>query len=68
MQRINGTVKWFDEKKGFGFITDKDSRDYFAHVSEIQGDSERKLNPGDEVSFESLAVEKGNKAMNIELI
>ena len=49
---LTGTTKWFDAKKGFGFITDQDGVDYYVHFSEIQMDGFRKLKNGQEVSFE----------------
>ena len=48
---LTGTTKWFDAKKGFGFITDQDGVDYYVHFSEIQMDGFRKLKNGQEVSF-----------------
>ena len=50
---LTGTTKWFDAKKGFGFITDQDGVDYYVHFSEIQMDGFRKLKNGQEVSFEA---------------
>ena len=47
---LTGTTKWFDAKKGFGFITDQDGVDYYVHFSEIQMDGFRKLKNGQEVS------------------
>ena len=38
--KLNGTVKWFDVRKGFGFISDEEGMDYFVHFSEIQGDGQ----------------------------
>ena len=49
---LTGTTKWFDAKKGFGFITDQDGVEYYVHFSEIQMDGFRKLKNGQEVSFE----------------
>jgi len=61
-----GTVKWFNESKGFGFITQDDGgADVFAHYSEIQGDGFRNLSEGDAVSFEVVQGDKGLKAVNI---
>ena len=48
---MRGTVKWFDVKRGFGFITDEEGMDYFVHYSEIQGDGFKKLRDGQKVSF-----------------
>ena len=61
----NGTVKWFNESKGFGFITQDDGADVFAHYSEIQGDGFKSLAEGDVVSFDVVEGDKGPKAINI---
>ena len=61
-----GTVKWFNESKGFGFITQDDGgADVFAHYSEIKGDGFKNLAEGDAVSFEVVQGDKGLKAINI---
>ena len=49
---LKGIVKWFDVRKGFGFITDEDNIDYFVHYSEIQGDGFKRLKEGKKVNFE----------------
>ncbi len=61
----NGTVKWFNESKGFGFITQEDGDDVFAHYSEISGDGFKNLAEGDDVSFDVTEGDKGPKASNI---
>ncbi|MCK5504814.1 MAG: cold-shock protein [Thermodesulfovibrionia bacterium] len=62
----NGTVKWFNESKGFGFITrDDGGSDVFAHYSEIKGDGFKSLAEGDVVSFDVVEGDKGPKAVNI---
>jgi CspA family cold shock protein len=62
----NGTVKWFNESKGFGFITQDDGGpDVFAHYSEIKGDGFKSLAEGDVVSFDVIEGDKGPKATNI---
>ncbi len=61
----NGTVKWFNESKGFGFITQDDGTDVFAHFSAIQGEGFKTLAEGDAVSFDVIAGDKGPKAANI---
>ena len=48
---LKGIVKWFDVRKGFGFITDEDNIDYFVHYSEIQGDGFKRLKEGQKVNF-----------------
>jgi CspA family cold shock protein len=60
-----GTVKWFNESKGFGFITQEDGTDVFAHYSEIQAQGFKTLNEGDMVSFDVAKGDKGLKAANI---
>ena len=61
----NGTVKWFNESKGFGFITQEDGDDVFAHYSEISGDGFKSLADGYDVSFDVTEGDKGLKATNI---
>lgn len=56
---MNGTVKWFDVRKGFGFISDEDGMDYFVHFSEIRGDGFKRLRDGQSVTFESGEDDKG---------
>ncbi|MHC4146380.1 MAG: cold-shock protein [Planctomycetota bacterium] len=60
-----GTVKWFNESKGFGFITQEDGPDVFAHYSAISGDGFKSLADGDEVTFDVVEGDKGPKAENI---
>ena len=60
-----GTVKWFNESKGFGFITQEDGTDVFAHHSEIKGEGYKTLAEGDLVSFDVVKGDKGPKASNI---
>jgi len=61
----NGKVVWFNESKGFGFISQEDGPDVFAHYSEIAGDGFKTLAEGDKVSFEITDGAKGPKATNI---
>ena len=56
---MNGTVKWFDVTKGFGFISDEDGMDYFVHFSEIRGDGFKRLRDGQSVTFESGEDDQG---------
>ena len=65
---MNGTVKWFNEEKGFGFITAEDGKEVFAHFSEIQKDGFKKLSEGEEVTFEVTKGAKGPQASNIKSV
>ena len=61
-----GTVKWFSDDKGFGFITpDEAGKDLFVHHTQIQGEGFRTLTEGAKVSFDSQADDKGPKAVNV---
>ena len=62
----SGTVKWFNEAKGFGFITMDDGRDVFVHYSGIAGDGFKSLNEGDSVEFEVTEGPKGLQAVNVQ--
>lgn len=62
---INGRVKWFNEAKGFGFITSEDGKDVFVHYSSINGNGFKSLAEGDEVSFDIEKGPKGLKAVNV---
>jgi len=62
-----GTVKWFSDEKGFGFITpDEGSKDLFVHHSSIDADGYRSLAEGARVSYEAEAGDKGPKAVNVQ--
>ena len=64
-----GTVKWFSDEKGFGFITPDDGgRDLFVHFSGISGDGYRPLAEGSKVNFEEEEGPKGPKAVNVQSI
>ena len=61
-----GTVKWFSDEKGYGFITpDEGSKDLFVHFSNIAGTGYKTLNEGDSVEFEVAAGKKGDEAQNV---
>ncbi|MCB5362886.1 cold-shock protein [Pusillimonas sp. CC-YST705] len=65
-QKLNGTVKWFNDAKGFGFITPDDGgEDLFAHFSSIQMNGFKTLKEGQKVSFEIAQGPKGKQALNI---
>ena len=65
--RLTGTVKWFNEGKGFGFL-ESGGKDYFAHFSAISGDGFKTLNEGASVSFKPVQGPKGPQAEEIEVI
>ena len=60
-----GTVKWFNETKGYGFISSDGGEDVFVHFSAIQSDGYKTLSEGEQVEFELMAREKGNHASNV---
>ncbi len=63
----SGKVKWFDNKKGYGFIVqDGDTQDIFVHHSAIQGDGFKTLDEGESVEFEMEQGDKGYKAQNVQ--
>ena len=67
--RTTGTVKWFNESKGFGFITPEDgSKDCFVHYSAIQGSGFRTLVEGERVEFDVIQGQKGPAAENVNKI
>ena len=61
-----GTVKWFNDQKGYGFITQEDGPDVFAHFSAIQGDGFKTLEEGQRVEFEVTDGPKGPQAASIQ--
>jgi len=62
-----GFVKWFDNKKGYGFIVGGDEADVFVHFSSIRSDGFRTLKPGMEVEFRAVRNDKGWKAKEVSL-
>lgn len=62
---VNGTVKWFNESKGFGFISREDGSDVFVHYASIAGDGFKSLVDGDSVTFDLEDGAKGPKAVNV---
>jgi cold shock protein len=65
MSKSNGTVKWFSQEKGYGFITGEDGKDVFVHHTSIQGQGFRTLDDGERVEFEIVEEPRGVKAVNV---
>ena len=63
----NGTVKWFNEQKGYGFITQEDGPDVFVHYSGINSSGFKTLKEGDKVTFDVEQGKKGPAAVNVKL-
>lgn len=68
MARTQGTVKWFNGEKGFGFISQENGDDLFVHYSEIQSDGYRSLDEGDTVEFEITQGKKGLQASSVTVV
>jgi CspA family cold shock protein len=67
--RVQGSVKWFNDSKGFGFITRADGEaDCFVHFSAIQGNGFKSLREGDKVEFDVVAGQKGPAAQNVVVL
>lgn len=68
MSKSTGTVKWFNEEKGFGFIQQENGPDVFVHFRAIQGDGFKTLAEGQQVAFEIEQGQKGPQAANVEKV
>ncbi|MFK8331752.1 cold-shock protein [Pseudomonas sp. BJa5] len=66
--RKNGTVKWFNDDKGFGFITTEDGPDLFVHFRAIEGDGFKSLKEGQKVTFEAVQGQKGLQADKVQVV
>ena len=65
---MKGTVKWFDPKKGYGFITKEDGEDIFVHWTALQMDGFKTLQEGQAVEFEVVDGRKGPQAANVKVV
>ncbi len=65
---MKGTVKWFDPKKGYGFITKEDGEDIFVHWTALQMDGFKTLQEGQQVEFEVVDGKKGPQAANVKIV
>ncbi|MCM1300830.1 MAG: cold-shock protein [Alistipes senegalensis] len=65
---MTGTVKWFDGKKGYGFITEESGKEIFVHYSGIAAEGFKSLNEGQAVEFEVAEGAKGEQAVNVTIV
>lgn len=65
---VRGKVKWFNNQKGYGFITPENGNDVFVHYSVVQGEGYKTLDEGQEVEFEIVKGEKGEQATNVHKV
>lgn len=67
-ETVKGTVKWFNESRGFGFLAQPDGEDIFVHYTAIQGNGFRTLKEGQEVEFNIEQTAKGLQASNVKIL
>ena len=67
-ERVEGTVKWFSNEKGYGFIAQPNGEDIFVHYSAVSGSGYRSLNEGDRVEFEVTQGQKGKQASDVKVL
>ena len=67
-ERIQGTVKWFNSSKGYGFLSQENGEDVFVHYNSIIGDGYKNLNENDKVEFVVTEGEKGSQAVDVQVI
>ncbi len=65
---MTGTVKWFDSKKGYGFVTSENGQEYFVHFSGIQSEGFKSLVENQAVEFELANGNKGEQAVNVRVL
>lgn len=65
---VHGKIKWFNNKKGFGFIAGEGGKDVFVHFSAIQQEGYKTLNTDDEVEYDLVKSDKGDQAQNVKKI
>ncbi|MFI3323845.1 MAG: cold shock domain-containing protein [Rikenellaceae bacterium] len=65
---MTGTVKWFDSKKGYGFVTSENGKEYFVHFSGIQSEGFKSLVENQAVEFELANGNKGEQAVNVKVL
>lgn len=68
IKMTSGSVKWFNDSKGFGFITTDEGNDVFVHYSAVQSDGFKSLKEGDKVEFDVIDGDKGPQAANVSVV
>ena len=65
---MNGTVKWFNAEKGYGFIKDEEGKDIFVHFSSINSDGYKTLEEGQKVTYDLVESDRGPQAKNVTVV